>query len=38
MEPRDIKALLALMQEYSLVELEIEDKRGKVRLVRGDLA
>ena len=38
MEPRDIKALLTLMQEYSLVELEIEDKKGKVRLVRGDLA
>jgi acetyl-CoA carboxylase biotin carboxyl carrier protein len=38
MEPRDLKALLTLMQEYSLVELEIEDKKGKVRLVRGDLA
>jgi len=34
-EVRDIKALLALMQEYGVVELEIEDRRGKVRLVRG---
>jgi acetyl-CoA carboxylase biotin carboxyl carrier protein len=32
---RDIKALLVLMEEYGLVELEIEDRRGKVRLVRG---
>jgi len=38
MEPRDIRALLTLMREYSLVELEIEDKKGKIRLVRGDLA
>jgi acetyl-CoA carboxylase biotin carboxyl carrier protein len=38
MEPREIKALLDLMQEYSLVELQIEDKKGKVRLVRGGLA
>jgi acetyl-CoA carboxylase biotin carboxyl carrier protein len=36
MEVREIKALLALMQEYGLTELEIEDgKKGKVRLVRG---
>ncbi len=35
MEARDLKALLVLMQEYGLVELEIEDKKGKVRLVRG---
>jgi acetyl-CoA carboxylase biotin carboxyl carrier protein len=35
MESRDIKALLVLMQDYGLVELEIEDKKGKVRLVRG---
>ena len=35
MEVREIKALLALMNEHGLVELEIEDKRGKVRLVRG---
>jgi len=35
MEVRDLKALLLLMQEYGLVELEIEDKKGKVRLVRG---
>ena len=38
MEPREIKALLELMQEYGLVELAIEDKKGKIRLVRGDLA
>jgi acetyl-CoA carboxylase biotin carboxyl carrier protein len=37
MEPREIKALLELMQEYGLVELAIEDKKGKIRLVRGDL-
>ena len=37
MEQREIKALLTLMQEYGLVELEIEDKKGKIRLVRGDL-
>lgn len=37
MEIRDLKALLALMQEYGLVELEVEDKKGKVRLVRGNL-
>ncbi len=35
MEVRDLKALLALMRDYGLVELEIEDKKGKVRLVRG---
>jgi acetyl-CoA carboxylase biotin carboxyl carrier protein len=35
MELREIKALLSLMQDYGLVELEIEDKKGKVRLVRG---
>jgi len=36
MEVREIKALLALMQEYALVELEIDDKKkGKVRLVRA---
>ena len=36
METREIKALLALMHEYDLVELEIDDKkRGKVRLVRA---
>jgi acetyl-CoA carboxylase biotin carboxyl carrier protein len=35
MDTREIKALLALMQEYELLELEIDDKkRGKVRLVR----
>ncbi len=35
MEVREIKNLLSLMQDYGLVELEIEDKRGKVRLVRS---
>jgi len=35
MEVGEIKALLALMDEHGLSELEIEDKRGKVRLVRG---
>jgi acetyl-CoA carboxylase biotin carboxyl carrier protein len=35
MEPREIKALVTLMREYGLVELEIEDKKGKVRLVRA---
>ena len=36
MEVREIKALLVLMQEYGLVELEIDDrKKGKIRLVRG---
>jgi acetyl-CoA carboxylase biotin carboxyl carrier protein len=36
MEVREIKALLALMQEYGLVELEIDDKKkGRVRLVRA---
>jgi acetyl-CoA carboxylase biotin carboxyl carrier protein len=36
MEIREIKALLALMQEYGLTEIEIDDKRkGKLRLVRA---
>jgi acetyl-CoA carboxylase biotin carboxyl carrier protein len=35
MELREIKALIALMREHELVELEIEDKKGKVRLVRA---
>src|SRR5215469_13875400 len=35
MEVREIKALVSLMNEHGLVELEIEDKKGKVRLVRG---
>ena len=35
MEPREIKALIALMEEHALVELEIEDKKGKIRLVRA---
>jgi acetyl-CoA carboxylase biotin carboxyl carrier protein len=35
MELREIKALLALMRDFGLSELEIEDKKGKVRLVRG---
>jgi acetyl-CoA carboxylase biotin carboxyl carrier protein len=34
-DARDIKALLVLMQDYGVVELEIEDRRGKVRLLRG---
>jgi acetyl-CoA carboxylase biotin carboxyl carrier protein len=34
MELRDIKALIALMRENGLTELEVEDKKGKVRLVR----
>ena len=38
MEVREIKALIALMSDHGLVELEIEDKKGKVRLVRGSLA
>jgi acetyl-CoA carboxylase biotin carboxyl carrier protein len=35
MELREIKALLALMRDFGLSELEIEDKKGKVRLVRS---
>jgi acetyl-CoA carboxylase biotin carboxyl carrier protein len=35
MELRDIRALIALMRENGLVELEIEDKKGKIRLVRA---
>jgi acetyl-CoA carboxylase biotin carboxyl carrier protein len=38
MELREIKALLALMRDFGLSELEIEDKKGKVRLVRGNAA
>jgi acetyl-CoA carboxylase biotin carboxyl carrier protein len=38
MEVREIKALITLMNDHGLVELEIEDKKGKVRLVRGALA
>jgi acetyl-CoA carboxylase biotin carboxyl carrier protein len=38
MEVRELKTLLALMQDFGLVELEIEDKRGKVRLVRAGVA
>ena len=39
MELREIKALLALMQEYGLSELEIDDKKkGKLRLVRAAMA
>ncbi len=37
MELRDIKALVALMQDCGLLELEIEDKKGRLRLVRGEL-
>lgn len=35
MEAREIKALIALMDQHGLIELEIEDKKGKIRLVRG---
>jgi acetyl-CoA carboxylase biotin carboxyl carrier protein len=35
MDVRELKALLNLMAENGVVELEIEDKKGKVRLVRG---
>lgn len=35
MEIKEIKALVALMNEHGLLELEIEDKKGKVRLVRA---
>jgi len=36
MDVRELKALLILMQQYGLVELEIDDKKkGRVRLVRG---
>ena len=36
MEFREIKALVLLMQEYGLTELEIDDKKkGKLRLVRA---
>jgi len=38
MEVREIKALITLMNENGLVELEVEDKKGKIRLVRGALA
>jgi len=38
MEVREIKALVVLMNDYGLVELEIEDKKGKIRLVRGAVA
>jgi acetyl-CoA carboxylase biotin carboxyl carrier protein len=35
MELRDIKALIELMRENGLTELEVEDKKGKIRLVRA---
>jgi acetyl-CoA carboxylase biotin carboxyl carrier protein len=35
MEVREIKTLINLMNDYGLVELEIEDKKGKIRLVRA---
>ncbi len=35
MEVREIKALITLMHDFGLTELEIEDKKGKIRLVRG---
>jgi acetyl-CoA carboxylase biotin carboxyl carrier protein len=33
-ELRELKALLALMRDFGLSELEIQDRKGKVRLVR----
>src|SRR5271168_2301083 len=38
MDVRELKALLNLMAENGVIELEIEDKKGKVRLVRGAAA
>ena len=38
MEVRELKTLLVLMRDYGLVELEIEDKKGKVRVVRAGVA
>jgi acetyl-CoA carboxylase biotin carboxyl carrier protein len=39
MELREIKALLALMQEYGLTELELDDKKkGRLKLVRAPAA
>jgi acetyl-CoA carboxylase biotin carboxyl carrier protein len=36
MELREIKALLALMQQYGLTELELDDKKkGRLKLVRA---
>ena len=35
MDVRELKALVNLMKENGVVELEIEDKKGKVRLVRA---
>jgi len=35
MEVREIKALITLMHEHGLTELEVEDRKGKIRLVRG---
>ena len=35
MELREIKALLTLMRDFGLSELEVEDKKGKLRLVRA---
>jgi acetyl-CoA carboxylase biotin carboxyl carrier protein len=34
MEIDDIKKLVALMEEKGVVELEMEDRKGKIRLVR----
>src|SRR5260370_36018912 len=38
MDVRELKSLLSLMHEHGLVELEMEDKKGTVRLVRGTVA
>jgi len=35
MDARELRSLLTLMEEHGVVELEVEDKKGKVRLVRG---
>ena len=38
MDVRELKALVNLMKDNGVIELEIEDKKGKVRLVRGRAA
>ena len=35
MDARELRSLLTLMEEHGVIELEVEDKKGKVRLVRG---
>jgi acetyl-CoA carboxylase biotin carboxyl carrier protein len=36
MEIEDIRKIVALMAENDVVELEMEDRKGKIRLVRGN--